>query len=157
MISNPRIRLSFTLPVPNEVNIEQVQKEVLKVVKEHSSVFPDPEPMVLVEELTADRTTVRVLCWIDGRKYSTEKVRSALMRMSSQLLRRLTTDPLKPLQNGKHHYQGGLHEVNAAEGDLTSECPELEVRAKETPMPQNGTNLLTEKNDDCDDSADDSV
>ncbi len=141
LTANPRVRLTFTLPLGKEFPIEPAQTAIVDVIRTHSAVCPEPEPLVLVDEVTAAGSTLRVLCWIDGRQFSPDRVRSALMRLSVNAL----NSPKTPTGKG-HSMQSAsknrLPEETSSEGGLQSECQELEEHSKSTDMPQNGTNLL---------------
>ncbi len=78
--ANPRIRLWFAIGVGYDSSITQAQAVALDVLREHSAVLDDPEPMILVEELGSATITVKVYFWINGQEHSKFKVQSSVMR-----------------------------------------------------------------------------
>lgn len=78
--ANPNGRLDFIIRIGYDDSMEKTQEIVLKVLREHPAVLTDPEPLILVEELTAAGINLHAYFWINGRDFSGLKVRSATLR-----------------------------------------------------------------------------
>lgn len=78
--ANPNGRLDFIVRIGYDDSMERTQEIVLNVLREHPAVLPDPEPLILVEELTPSGINIHAYFWINGRDFSGLKVRSATLR-----------------------------------------------------------------------------
>ncbi len=78
--ANPNGRLDFIIRIGYDDSMERTQEIVLKVLREHPAVLTDPEPLILVEELTPAGVNLHAYFWINGRDFSGLKVRSATLR-----------------------------------------------------------------------------
>lgn len=78
--ANPNGRLDFIIRIGYDDSMERAQEIVLKVLREHPAVLADPEPLILVEELTPTGINLHAYFWINGRDFSGLKVRSATLR-----------------------------------------------------------------------------
>ena len=78
--ANPNGRLDFIIRIGYDDSMERTQEIVLKVLREHPAVLADPEPLILVEELTPSGINIHAYFWINGRDFSGLKVRSATLR-----------------------------------------------------------------------------
>lgn len=80
-MSNPNRRESFVVSIGYRETISEAQSLALKVLAEHPAVLKDPEPWVLVDNLTPELIQLKVYYWINGRDHSFVKVRSSLIRL----------------------------------------------------------------------------
>ncbi|BBO31149.1 mechanosensitive ion channel domain-containing protein [Lacipirellula parvula] len=78
--ANPNGRLDYIIRIGYDDSMERTQEIVLKVLREHPAVLADPEPLILVEELTATGINIHAYFWINGRDFSGSRVRSATLR-----------------------------------------------------------------------------
>lgn len=79
--SNPSRRLDFVIGIGFADKVLDAQRVALGVLATHPAVLDDPEPWVLVDELTAATVNLRVYFWIDGSTHSWLKVKSSIMRL----------------------------------------------------------------------------
>ena len=80
--ANPKLRLDFVIGIDYGDSVSEAQDVALRVLRQHSAVLDEPEPLVLVEELGSSTVNLRVQFWIDGHKYSQYKVRSSMVRLT---------------------------------------------------------------------------
>ena len=80
-MSNPNRRESFVVSIGYRETISDAQNLALKVLADHPAVLKDPEPWVLVDNLTPELIQLKVYYWINGRDHSFLKVRSSLIRL----------------------------------------------------------------------------
>jgi small-conductance mechanosensitive channel len=78
--SNPNRREDFLVGIGYDDSITFAQEIALKVLAEHPAVLPDPEPLVLVENLGSATVNLRIYFWIDGGQHSWVKVKSSVIR-----------------------------------------------------------------------------
>jgi small conductance mechanosensitive channel len=78
--ANPNGRLDFIIRIGYDDSMEKTQEIVHKVLREHPAVLAEPEPLILVEELTSSGINIHAYFWINGRDFSGLKVRSATLR-----------------------------------------------------------------------------
>jgi small-conductance mechanosensitive channel len=154
--ANPRQRCNFTFIIGQESSVSLAQETAMKVLRAHSAVLGDPEPMVLVEQLSGSTVRLRVYYWIDLRVHSTPRVQSALLRQLREALRADGIGPFgkqempqetprhKTTQQARREAPQKPVEATAAEGKLRSEKSELDAQAAQSPSPERGENLLAE-------------
>lgn len=82
--ANPTTRLDFTVGIGYADEVERAQAVGLEVMRTHEAVLADPEPLVLVDALSAATVNLRFYFWIDIRRFSDIKVRSAIMRIAKR-------------------------------------------------------------------------
>ena len=82
----PARRSELDIGVGYDVSTTAAQEVVRGVLGRHEAVMADPEPLVLVDSLGASTVNLKVYYWIDGHRYSTLKVRSALLRLVKKAL-----------------------------------------------------------------------
>jgi small-conductance mechanosensitive channel len=170
--TNPHRRSQYAVGIANDASISQAQEVILAVLDEHAAVLPEPEPLVLVDELGKAGINLKVFYWFDSTVYSPIKIRSAILRLTRRALvesgiaiadasHEVTFPNGVPFifqddrpreaiaQTGRHSplmdRTGETGErATRAEGDLVSE--EDDVRSK-AEWPQDGDeNLLRERN-----------
>ncbi len=78
--SNPNRREDFMVGIGYDDSITHAQEIALKVLAEHPAVLPEPEPLVLVENLGSSTVNLRVYFWLDGDQHSWVKVKSSVIR-----------------------------------------------------------------------------
>ncbi len=150
--ANPRQRCDFAIAIGQENSVTSAQETALRVLREHSAVLGDPEPMVLVEQLAGPLVRLRVYYWIDLRVHSMPRVQSALLRQLREALRADGIAPFgkpaaprhKAAPQLRREAKQQLVEATAAEGALRSEKDELDAQAAQSPSPERGENLLAE-------------
>lgn len=79
--SNPNRREEFIISVDYDNTISDAQEIALKVLEKHPAVLKDPEPWVLVEDLSSSMVNLRVYFWLDSRQYHWRKVKSSIIRL----------------------------------------------------------------------------
>ncbi len=82
----PARRSALDIGVGYDVSTAAAQEVVRGVLGRHEAVMGDPEPLVLVDSLGASTVNLKVYYWIDGHRYSTLKVKSALLRLVKKAL-----------------------------------------------------------------------
>jgi small conductance mechanosensitive channel len=166
--SNPNRRADFVVGIGYDESIAEAQDLVLDVLREHPAVLPEPEPMVLVENLGAAAVTLRVYFWIDGAQHSFLKVKSSVIRLVKRALQEADID--MPGEQRELVFPRGFslpqpdagrvgppqreaappslpkHEpaqvTTLAEGGLRSEAEDIEQQARTSRPPEEGANLL---------------
>jgi small conductance mechanosensitive channel len=78
--SSPNRREDFVVGIGYDDSITAAQEVALKVLADHPAVLPEPEPLVLVENLGSSTVNLRVYFWLDGGRHSWLKVRSSVIR-----------------------------------------------------------------------------
>ena len=86
--ANPIGRYDFTVGIGYEDSVASAQEVALGVLSEHPAIIDDPEPLVLVETLGSATVNLRVYYWVDITKYSHQKVRSAVIRLTKRAFAR---------------------------------------------------------------------
>ena len=79
--ANDRRRAQFTIGIGYDFPVAEAQTIIMRVVKEHSAVLPEPEPLVLVHELGSATVNLNVSYWFDSATYAPDKINSALLRI----------------------------------------------------------------------------
>lgn len=78
--ANANRRENFAVGIGYDDSIDEAQEIARKVLAEHPAVLEDPEPSVLAESLGNATVNLRIYFWVNGHKYSWQKVRSSLIR-----------------------------------------------------------------------------
>jgi small-conductance mechanosensitive channel len=170
--SNPNRRIDFVVGIGYEDSVSGAQELALKVLQDHPAVLDDPEPWVLVESLGASTVNLRIFFWMDGTKYSWQKVRSSVIRLVKHafqsaeielpgevrelILRdrvpielyradraRRETAPPPAAQPAKE----AADVSTDAEGGLHSEAGDIEEQARHSRVPEEGEDLLKPSED----------
>ena len=131
----------------------------------HPAILDDPEPLVLVEKLAASTVNLRLYFWIDIGKYSQEKVRSAIIRLTKSALagagismpdeaREVVFPQGVPVTMTDVEEAAAAADeslgrpaaredaVHDAEGGLKSEDADVERQAENARLPESGANLI---------------
>lgn len=69
-----------------DVSVAAGQEVIRSVLQAHEAVMDDPAPLVLVDSLGSSTVNLKVYYWFNGHKYSTLKVKSALLRLMKKAL-----------------------------------------------------------------------
>jgi small-conductance mechanosensitive channel len=141
----------------------------MEVLRNHRAVLPQPEPLVLVDELGPAAVNLKVSYWFDSSTYAPNKINSALLRISKNVLlqagielpdpareivfpkgvpltRVAQRDQPKERDQRKKPFKprllekGEAQEMTVSEGNLVNECPELDEVDE---IPEATENLLT--------------
>lgn len=174
--ANPKLLINFLVGIDYGDSVSQAQEVVLDVLRGHPAVLPDPEPLVLVEELGPSTVNLRVQFWINGHEHSQYKVRSSLVRLTKRAIERagLTmpdesrevifpngvpvtlsdaesgkTDR-KPNQDTRRRSSENDEVALRAEGGLSSERDEIAEQARSSRQPDTSTNLLPATSESAD-------
>jgi small conductance mechanosensitive channel len=161
--ANPHGRLDFIIRIGYDDPIAMAQDIVLKALREHPAVLTDPEPLILVEELTASGVNLHAYFWFNGRDHSGLKVRSATLRQivaalneagitmpdSREVVFPLGVPLLRP-SDVKEKGRGdesstrepSTPAVTRSEGGLRSERKEIRDQARNSRELEPGNNLL---------------
>ena len=84
--SIPSRRAEFMVGIGYDSSTTAAQALIAGVLKNHPAVLPQPEPLVLVDQLGAATVDLRVQYWFDSATYSPAKINSALLRLSKNAL-----------------------------------------------------------------------
>lgn len=84
--SSPRIRKGFAIGIGYDDSVSDAQAVVYRVLEQHISVLDDPAPLVLVDSLGASTVNLKILFWLDSKRYDAAAVCSALMRQAKSAL-----------------------------------------------------------------------
>ncbi len=174
--ANPKRRLTFTVGIGYDDDVAHAQQVLHDMLEGHPAVLGDPEPLVLVEQLGASTVNLRAYYWIDGTRHSMLKVGSSAMRLAKVVLTRegismpdesrevifpqgvpvrmlegeATAKTPTPAAVGQPQAQPvrkeAVQTVTEAEGDFESETADLQKQAEESRDPEEGANVLEEKN-----------
>lgn len=167
--SNPNRREDFVVGIGYEDSTALAQEVALKVLAEHPAVLADPEPWVLVEDLGTATVNLRIYFWLDGSKYSWQKVKSSIIRLVKRAfqgadismpgetrelifpegvpIHRFEADGVQPATQPPRRPVAAPAEEPAtistdAEAGLRSEASEIEEQARYSRTPEEGDNLL---------------
>jgi small conductance mechanosensitive channel len=172
LTANPKVRESFRIGVGYKDSIAQAQDVALKVLHDHPAVLPDPEPLVLVDELTAATVVLNIGFWVDRSAHSNAKVRSAVIRLVKLAFEQQgismpdesrevvfpdgvpvrLLDQHAPTDGRAAHRRSPRPSPReerlpstAAEGGLESEDSQIQDQAKDARCPEAGVNLLADQ------------
>lgn len=88
LTANPSVRLQFDIGIGYDASVKAVQDVAMKLLRDHSAVLDDPEPLVLVDTLGASTINLKIYFWINGHEHSALKMKSAMMRRILRSLER---------------------------------------------------------------------
>jgi small conductance mechanosensitive channel len=166
--ANPNARFDFPVGIGYEDSISEAQRIALQVLKDHPAVIDDPESLVMVEQLGAATVNLRIYFWVDVRKFSHVKVRSAVIRQIKTAfqeagismpdearevvfpkgvpVRMLSADAAPGAEPGPARDQlsrlAADADQEAYEGDYESEAGDIARQARSARNPEGGENLL---------------
>lgn len=165
--ANPNVRCEFLFGIAYDNPVAKAQEIILRLLQEHDAVLADPEPQVLIEDLTATAVNLRIYFWINAHVHSTAKVRSSVLRLVKSALEdaeiafptsagqkkpspsamdqpvnattALAADESAKRAKGKEAVPTGSP---VAADDLKSDHDALEQQARKARKPEQGENLL---------------
>ena len=167
--SNPNRREDFVVGIGYDDSVAAAQEIALQVLKEHPAILQDPEPWVLVDSLGSSSVNLKVYFWLDGSRYSWQKVRSSVIRLVKRALQTegfalpgevrelvfaddLAVQLLRPEDAARADEEARQRVSRAAEepdtvstdaeGGLHSDAEEIEEQARSARAPEEGGNLL---------------
>ena len=169
--ANPRSRFEFTVGIGYDDSISEAQAVAMKVLEGHPAVMKDPEPLVLVDALGAATINLVVLFWVDISKYSGQKVRSAVIRLTKRAFDHAGISmpdearevvfpkgvPVHMVGTGEDgsaavpvsrpapvppRHEADESDVTNAEGGLENDAEDIERQARTAREPEAGQNLL---------------
>lgn len=79
-------RADFAVGIAYDSPTAKAQSLIDGILRQHPAVLDTPEPLVLVEELGAATVNLRVYYWFDSATYSPDKINSALLRLTKNVL-----------------------------------------------------------------------
>jgi small-conductance mechanosensitive channel len=79
LTANPSLRISFTVEIPHWHSIAKARKTILEALSEIPEILDKPEESVLIDQFTSYSVKLSVSFWIDARKSSLSKMKSAAM------------------------------------------------------------------------------
>lgn len=82
--SCPNVRQDFLVGIGYDSSIADAQEIAMKIIREHPAVLSTPEPLVLVEQLSAATIDLRIFFWVNGHEHSAPKVKSSIIRLIKQ-------------------------------------------------------------------------
>ncbi|MEM8739570.1 MAG: mechanosensitive ion channel family protein [Planctomycetota bacterium] len=88
LTANPQMRVQIDLGIGYDASVKRAQEVVMDLLRGHSAVLDDPEPMVLVDTLGAATINLRIYFWIDGHEHSLLKIKSAVVRRALRAVER---------------------------------------------------------------------
>jgi small-conductance mechanosensitive channel len=163
--ANPKARASFAVGIGYDDSIGTAQSIAVSVLRKHSAILDDPEPIVLVEGLGAATVNLRAYFWVDIETYNLLKVRSAVIRLTKVAFdesgismpdeaREVVFPNGVPVTMQEAEMPDARHKpdekaspadsdsANEAEGGLLSDADEIEKQAREARLPEEGKDLL---------------
>jgi small-conductance mechanosensitive channel len=152
--------------------IARAQQIAIGILRAHTAVLEDPEPLVLVESLGAATVNLRVYFWINVELYGRLKVKSSVIRqiklafdqaeismpdearevvfpagvpviVESEVPRVTTHDERKAGRSPVGSGAAATTGGSEGEGDLGSDTRDLKTQAENSRDPEGGRNLLT--------------
>ncbi len=79
--STPHWREQFVVGIGFEDSISQAQEIALRILQQHPAVLNNPEPWILVDELSVSTVNLRIFFWLNGHEYHWQKVKSSVIRL----------------------------------------------------------------------------
>ena len=160
--SNPSRSAEFTIGISYDSPIAEAQRLIGEVLRKHPAVLEKPKSLVLVRDLGASTVNLKVTYWFDSATYAPDKINSALLRISKSVLlqagielpdparevvfpkgvpvRQVGTKPdIRTRDRPETLREDEEKSVTTGEGNLSTECPEIEDSA---PSPEPAENLL---------------
>jgi small conductance mechanosensitive channel len=141
---NPKRRFDFVVPLDPSASVGDAQKFGLDALAKIDGVLDDPAAYTMVTEFLPDRLTVQFLGWVDQKKNSVPRVRSAAMRAVKGALdvhgvRRAGVPAATPAEPSPALHERVLHADTSADSEIDAQLAEAQ-RAKDS------ENLLEDKN-----------
>jgi small conductance mechanosensitive channel len=172
LTANPLLRMDFAVGIGYEDSVARAQQTGLELLRAHNAVLAEPEPLVLVERLGSATVDLRFFCWVDSRRHSALKVKSALLRQTKRsfqaagismpdaqreivfpkgvpvrIERETSAETVEPPSPPRPTLPGTSADAATAapsEGELESEADQINQQARRSRLPEGGRNLLDE-------------
>jgi small-conductance mechanosensitive channel len=74
-----RRRVEVPVEVPYDQDLARAREVLLATAAEVEGVSEDPAPRLLTDDLGQERRRLRLVFWVDSRRYDTGQVRSELL------------------------------------------------------------------------------
>lgn len=78
---NPKRRESFLIALDSHETISLAQEVALQTLSKHPAILKEPEPLVLVDNLSVGIVYIRIYFWLNSKKYDWDKVKSSVIRL----------------------------------------------------------------------------
>lgn len=170
--ANPNRRGDFTVGIGYDATIAEAQSVVAGVLANHPAVLERPESLVLVDELGSSSVVLHIYYWFNGAEYDPRKIKSALIRLTKRSLeeggfsmpdeaREVIFPQGVPIveagnrapqtaSNGQAPAAGPALPLpskpailaSGGEGGLSNEDDEIREQARQSPLPEEGEDLL---------------
>jgi small-conductance mechanosensitive channel len=161
--TNPSRRAEFTVGIGYDSSTAKAQTLIKDVLDKHPAVLQEPEPLVLVRDLGEATVNLLVRYWFDSATFAPDKTNSALMRITKSVLLQNGIElpdtarevvfprgvPITQASSAQSSQKAKrpkpslaaeeAKDVTAGEGDLASECPDVEESAE---VPEAAEELL---------------
>ncbi|ASY63345.1 Potassium efflux system KefA protein [Sinorhizobium sojae CCBAU 05684] len=82
----PARRVTAEVGIGYDASIDDTQRLIAEVLRDHDAILNEPPPMVLVDALGAATVNLKAHFWIDGRTLSPHRVRSSALRLIKRAL-----------------------------------------------------------------------
>jgi small conductance mechanosensitive channel len=168
--SNPNRREDFVVGISYDDSVANAQEIALRVLEGHPAVLDEPEPWVLVESLGSATVNLRIYFWLDGSRYSWQKVKSSVIRLVKRAYEyagiempgevrelvvpdRIPVELYRPeeVQRQPSPARRPADEPDTvstdAEAGLHSEAEDIEEQARRSRVPEEGEDLLSPSDD----------
>lgn len=161
--ANPNIRKQFTIGIGNNDSITHAQQVALAVLNKHEAILAEPEPQVLVDSLGASTVNMVVYFWVNGRKNSATKVKSAMIRlikkayddakimMPDEAREVVFPEGIRIIQDQNEAHQtmpegkANEPENNAVEADLSNDVDEIRKQSEANQLSDADSNLIKDE------------
>ena len=155
--ANPKMRCNFVFGIDYQDSIEEAQSAILNLLSRSPFVLKDPEPWVLVDELSGSAINLRVYFWLNAREFSTSKVIGHLLLEVKNLLlaegfhfpdnqREIVfTNPLsfkRELKGQTQFRTKAFQSKTPTHDEVRAESPELKKQSQDSDLPDQGENIL---------------
>lgn len=169
--ASPTRRDTIVVGIGYEGSVAQAQELILGVLERHEAVMQEPAPMVLVDVLASSTVNIKAYFWVNARDFSMLKVKSVLLRLIKKELTEAGISmpddarevifphgvPIVQLEGASEARAREIadHDISEnvsaepeaapVEEDLTNEQDEVEQLVDAQILPEEDTDLLSEK------------
>ena len=170
--ASPTRRDTIIVGIGYEGSVAQAQELIMGVLKRHEAVMQEPAPMVLVDVLASSTVNIKAYFWVNAHDFSMLKVKSALLRLIKKELTEAGISmpddarevifphgvPIVQLAGASEARARELAnleivesseqlepELAAVETDLANEQDEVDLLAEASDIPEDDTDLLSQK------------
>ncbi|MEX1019362.1 MAG: mechanosensitive ion channel family protein [Litorilinea sp.] len=171
--ANANRRSDFVVSIGYDSAIIEAQQIIAQVLYDHPTVFRTPEPLVLVDELAASTVNLRIYFWYDATQYAPFKIKSSLLRLIMRALQdahismpdearevifpqgvpiiQASAPEATPRELPKQEVGEAVDAAapvepvtSVAEGDLSTDEPEIRAQMQKARVLEDGEDLLKE-------------